>query len=101
MKTIRFYHIILGMVIIVTAQFGCSRLSEPVGINTLDSTSLLPYPGFITANKDCFTTRIGDIPNVNADSIRLEITGLVDTPRSFSLRELMALPLVTMPLTIE
>ena len=101
MKCIQFHYLLLGMAIIVSVQFGCSRLGEPEGINTVDSTSLLPYPGFITANKDYFTTRIGEVPAVNVDSFRLEITGLVNTPRSFSLHELMALPLITMPLTIE
>jgi DMSO/TMAO reductase YedYZ molybdopterin-dependent catalytic subunit len=68
---------------------------EPDGIDSL------PFPSFITANKDYFTTRIGDVPVVNADSFRLEITGLVATPQRYSLQELMALPLVTLPLTIE
>jgi DMSO/TMAO reductase YedYZ molybdopterin-dependent catalytic subunit len=94
MKTLHL-PLILGTVILMTVLSGCSRL------NNIDSTSLLPYPDFITANKDYFTTRIGDVPVVNADSFRLEITGLVDTQRSFSLYELMALPLVTLPLTIE
>jgi DMSO/TMAO reductase YedYZ molybdopterin-dependent catalytic subunit len=76
-------------------------LGGPQVIDSGDVTAQLPYPDFITPNKDYFITRIGNVPEVNADSFRLEITGLVATPRSFSLHELMALPLVTMPLTIE
>jgi DMSO/TMAO reductase YedYZ molybdopterin-dependent catalytic subunit len=99
MKTNRPF--LLITLILVTGLSGCSRLCNPQGTGDIDSTSLFPYPDFITANKDCFTTRIGEVPVVNADSFRLEITGLVHTPRSFSLKELMALHLVTLPLTIE
>jgi len=59
------------------------------------------YPDFITANEDYFTTRISGVPEVNPYDFGLEITGLVDTPRSYSLQELMNLPLVSMPLTVE
>jgi DMSO/TMAO reductase YedYZ molybdopterin-dependent catalytic subunit len=88
-------------VIIIAASMGCSKSGAPYAISG-NHTSFVPaYPDFITANKDYFITRIGDVPQVNADSFRLEITGLVETPKSFSLHDLMSLPLVELPLTVE
>jgi len=100
-KTFRLSFLLLSIVIFETILPGCSQISQPREISDLNVTSLYPYPDFITANQDYFTTRIGGVPQVDADSFHLEITGLVHTPRSFSLRELMALPLVTIPVTIE
>ena len=83
------------------AAMGCSRVNAPRAVNGNWTPPVLSYPDFITANKDYFVTRIGNVPQVNADSFRLEITGLVDTPRSFALHDLMALPPVELPLTTE
>jgi len=88
--------LLFSTLIIIVALMGCSRVSGPS-----TTRPILPFPDFITANKDYFITRIGDVPQVNADSFRLVITGLVDTPRSFSLHDLMALHLVELPLTVE
>ena len=88
-------------VIIFPVLLGCSQVNEPQGGNREYSTLLDSFPDFITANKDYFIARIGDAPQVNADSFRLEITGLVGTPKSFFLRDLMSLPRVTVPVTIE
>jgi DMSO/TMAO reductase YedYZ molybdopterin-dependent catalytic subunit len=74
--------------------------SQPTG-NKNPKSLVLPFPNFITANNNYFITRIGDVPYVNKNSFRLEVTGLVNTPRSFSLHDLMALPLVELPLTVE
>jgi DMSO/TMAO reductase YedYZ molybdopterin-dependent catalytic subunit len=79
----------------------CSSVNGPRNGGAPDLTALYPYPDFITANKDYFTTRIDDVPHVDADSFRLEITGLVKRPQSFSLGELRALSHVTLPLTVE
>jgi DMSO/TMAO reductase YedYZ molybdopterin-dependent catalytic subunit len=83
------------------AIMSCTRVNGPQASSGNQTPPVLPFPDFITANKDYFTTRIGAVPQVNADSFRLKITGLVDTPRSFSLHDLMALPLVELPLTVE
>jgi hypothetical protein len=85
---------------IIAASMGCSKGGAPYAVSG-NHSPVLAYPDFITANKDYFITRIGDVPQVNADSFRLEITGLVDTPKSISLHDLMALPLVELPLTVE
>jgi DMSO/TMAO reductase YedYZ molybdopterin-dependent catalytic subunit len=64
-------------------------------------TDLSEFPDFITSNEDYFVTRIGSVPSINRDMYRLEVTGLVDTPTSFSLAELQALNLTDLPLTVE
>lgn len=65
------------------------------------STDLSDFPDFFTKNEDYFVTRIGSVPNIDRDTYRLEIKGLVDNPKSFSLDELKALNLTELPLTIE
>lgn len=45
--------------------------------------------------------RIGAVPEIDRDTYQLEITGLIDNPRSFTLAELQALNLTDLPLTIE
>jgi hypothetical protein len=59
------------------------------------------FPDFITSNEDYFVTRIGAVPDINRDTYRLEITGLIDNPISYSLVELQSLNLIELPLTIE
>ena len=59
------------------------------------------FPDFITSNDDYFVTRIAGVPNINRDTYRLEIWGLVDTEASLSLVDLQALNLTELPLTIE
>lgn len=75
-----------------------------IGINPWSMTpSEVPseFPDFITSNEDYFVTRIGAVPNINRDTYRLEIHGLIDTPVSYSLIELQSLNLTELPLTIE
>lgn len=59
------------------------------------------FPDFITSNEEYYVTRIGEIPEVDASTYSLEVKGLVDRPRSFSLDELYAMELIELPLTIE
>ena len=65
------------------------------------NTDLTDFPDFYTKNEDYYITRINGIPSINRATYRLEITGLVDNPRSFTLEELQALNLTDLPLTIE
>jgi hypothetical protein len=88
-------------VIIYFVLVGCSQVNGPQVSSGIDTSLSLLYPDFITANKDYFVTRIGEAPTVDGGTFHLDITGLVKTPRSFSLHDLMALPLVELPLTIE
>jgi DMSO/TMAO reductase YedYZ molybdopterin-dependent catalytic subunit len=91
----------LAATIISLAATDCSRTAMSSFATGNRIPQGLAYPDFITANKDYYITRIGAVPIVNADSFRLQITGLVDTPKSFSLHDLMSLPLVEVPLTIS
>ncbi|MFW9794948.1 MAG: molybdopterin-dependent oxidoreductase, partial [Candidatus Thorarchaeota archaeon] len=59
------------------------------------------FPDFFTKNEDYFITRIGDVPYLDRDSYRLEVTGLVDNPTNFTLEELHSLNITELPLTIE
>jgi DMSO/TMAO reductase YedYZ molybdopterin-dependent catalytic subunit len=59
------------------------------------------FPDFITSNEDYFTTRISTVPVIDRDTYRLEITGLIDNPASFSLVDLRALNLTDLTLTTE
>ena len=59
------------------------------------------FPDFITANEDYFITRIGDVPSIDGETYELNITGLVENPRSFTLEELGTLALIELPLTVE
>lgn len=60
-----------------------------------------PFPEFITSAANYYTTRIGSVPNIDGADYQLEVTGLVGTPRSFTLEELYALPMEELPVTIE
>lgn len=93
--------VILTFGVLLIISTGCTPESDPMSTGTPDTTETATFPDFITKNEDYFTTRIGGIPNVDPESFRLEISGLVDTPAQFTLGELMALPLVSVPLTVE
>ncbi|MFW9887291.1 MAG: molybdopterin-dependent oxidoreductase [Candidatus Thorarchaeota archaeon] len=59
------------------------------------------YPDFITKNEDYFITRIGGVPQIDRDTYRLEVYGLVESPTSFTLDELQSLNMTELPLTVE
>jgi hypothetical protein len=59
------------------------------------------FPPFITPNADYFVTRIGALPKIEPSSYRLEIKGLVRTPKMLTLEELYALPMKEITLTVE
>jgi DMSO/TMAO reductase YedYZ molybdopterin-dependent catalytic subunit len=86
---------IIAIVVVVVLVIGTSptpitQNGEPLG-----------FPDFITKNEDYFVTRIGTVPNINRDTYRLEIHGLIDNPTNFTLVELQSLTLIELPLTIE
>ena len=70
-------------------------------IGNTNSNEVIGFPDFYTKTEDYFVTRIGDIPEIDEHSYKLEITGCVDNPTNYSLSELRALPLIEFPLTIE
>jgi len=59
------------------------------------------FPDFVTSNEHYYVTRIGDVPQIAAEEYSLEVKGLIDTPRSFSLEELYAMEMGELPLTVE
>jgi len=59
------------------------------------------FPPFITPIADYFITRIGILPEIDRSAYRLEIKGLVQTPKKLSLEELYAMPMTEMTLTVE
>lgn len=59
------------------------------------------FPDFYTKTEDYYITRIGDVPIIDEQSYKLEITGCIENPTNYSLSELRALPLIKFPLTIE
>ncbi|MCX6571988.1 MAG: molybdopterin-dependent oxidoreductase [Candidatus Aminicenantes bacterium] len=59
------------------------------------------FPPFITPNTEYFVTRIGALPKIEPSSYRLEIKGLVQTPKKLTLEELYAMPMKELTLTVE
>ncbi|MFX1415756.1 MAG: molybdopterin-dependent oxidoreductase [Promethearchaeota archaeon] len=59
------------------------------------------FPDFFTKNEDYFVTRIGGVPDIDRETYRLEVKGLIDNPTSFTLDELQSLNLTELPLTVE
>jgi len=90
MKRSIFSLIIVALFIVVSS---CSSPS--------DGVSGEGYPDFITTNDDYYVTRIGKIPEIDHETYRLEVTGLVDTSLSLSLDDLYAMELMDLPLTVE
>jgi len=86
---------LITIAVVVALVIGTSPSSIP------QNDELSDFPDFFTKNEDYFVTRIGSVPNINRDTYRLEIKGLVENPTSFSLDELQALNLTELPLTIE
>ncbi|MFW9964942.1 MAG: molybdopterin-dependent oxidoreductase, partial [Candidatus Sifarchaeia archaeon] len=95
-KIQKIFSVLVVMIIVVVVVI-VGTIPSP----TTDNDDLSDFPDFFTKNEDYFVTRIGAVPNINRDTYELEITGLVDNHRSFSLVELQALNLTDLPLTIE
>jgi DMSO/TMAO reductase YedYZ molybdopterin-dependent catalytic subunit len=86
---------IVTIVVVVAVGFAINLSSTP------QNGESSAFPDFFTKNENYYITRIGSVPLINRDTYRLEITGLVDNPTSFTLDELEALNLTELPLTIE
>ncbi|NHJ15160.1 MAG: hypothetical protein EAX95_15865 [Candidatus Thorarchaeota archaeon] len=89
--------IVSGVLIVVVVAFlliATAPLFSP-------QDELGEFPDFITKNEDYFVTRIGDVPEIQRATYRLEVEGAIDNPTSFTLEELQSLNLIEMPLTVE
>ena len=68
--------------------------------------SEIPFPalidcGPITPSPVHFVRNHGHVPRLDWDTWRVEVSGLVRRPRSFSMAELAALPARTLPVTLS
>lgn len=88
-----------GFVIAMFVMSVSLIITDP--LSPQQSVDLSGFPDFITKNEDYYITRIGDVPEIDRDTYRLEISGLVDNRTSFTLDELQSLDLIELPLTIE
>lgn len=71
-------------------------------LSTLNyAQELKDFPPFITPTADYYITRIGRVPKINPETYRLEVKGLVEASRSFSLQELYSQPMKELTLTVE
>jgi hypothetical protein len=59
------------------------------------------FPDFITSNEDYYITRIGDVPEIEPETYRLEVKGFIQNPGSFTLNELYGKVNRELPLTVE
>ncbi len=91
----------IGRRIAVVLFFACAAGAMGFGNGPEPEATPEGFPKFITPNDEYFVTRIGRVPEVDSKTFRLEISGLVSQPTSFSLDELYAMELVELPLTIE
>lgn len=89
MRTLRIIMLMILLTSLVLVN-GCKRKNRLEG-----------YPDFITTNADYYITRIGSVPTIDPGDYRLEVSGLVDTPKSLSLEELYAMDMNEFPLTVE
>ena len=88
-------------VILIMGVIAVVFISGPILWSTEPTSEPSEFPDFITKNEDYFVTRIGGVPQIDRDTYRLEIHGLIDNPMSYSLVELQSLNLTELPLTIE
>lgn len=87
---------IIGVFVVLTCA---ANLVASGGIEPVETDG--GFPDFITSNDDYYVTRIGNIPEIDPATYRLEVTGLIDTPTDFSLEELYAMDMKELPLTVE
>jgi DMSO/TMAO reductase YedYZ molybdopterin-dependent catalytic subunit len=59
------------------------------------------FPDFITSAEDYYVTRISYVPEIDGETFRLDIGGLVGASASLTLDELYGMADVELPLTVE
>ena len=88
---------VLAAIIIIGSSIGVFLISS----NIFNSNRANGFPDFYTQTEDYFVTNIGQIPEIQEISYKLKVTGSINNPTSYSLSELRALPVITLPLTTE
>jgi DMSO/TMAO reductase YedYZ molybdopterin-dependent catalytic subunit len=93
------FFVCLCAILIGTLFVSCA--SRQVSVHKKLGISDEGFPSFITPVDQYYITRIGNVPQIDPDTYRLEVKGLVDHPRSYTLDELYAMDMVDLPLTVE
>ncbi|MFX1484148.1 MAG: molybdopterin-dependent oxidoreductase [Promethearchaeota archaeon] len=86
--------LIISAIVVVSVAIVFPPQSPPQNVSS-------EFPDFFTKNEDYFITRIGSVPTIDRDTYRLDVKGLIDNPRNFTLQELQSLNLTDLPLTVE
>lgn len=76
------------------------RLTGKHPFNCEAPLSMLVDQGFITPPSLHFVRNHGAAPQLSFDDHRLEVSGLVDTPLTLSMADILAMPSVTIPVTL-
>lgn len=76
------------------------RLTGKHPFNCEAPLSMLVDQGFITPPSLHFVRNHGAAPQLSFDDHRLEVRGLVDTPLTLSMEDILAMPSVTIPVTL-
>ncbi|MHA2125135.1 MAG: molybdopterin-dependent oxidoreductase [Promethearchaeota archaeon] len=90
-------YVFIFILVITSLIIGFSFMGTEDNFDTNDQD----FPDFITNNADYFVTRIGEIPNIDSDTYRLNVWGHIENPKAFTLSELRELDLVERTLTTE
>lgn len=78
-----------------------NRLTGTHPFNVEAPVSLLKKHGFLTPQTVHYVRNHGLVPRLSWHSHRIDISGLVDRPMSISMAELVSLPTVTVPVTLN
>jgi len=88
---------------------GVSQIEDPTAAAEIETVrtrdDVEPAPGTrpeLTSNEDFYRIDINTrSPSIDQDEWRLEVAGLFDNPKSFTLDELRSFPTVTQPITLS
>lgn len=92
------YKFIVYSTLLLLSLAGCDNGQGPDEDEVPDISA---FPGFFTPNEDYYITRLNDVPVINADEYRLQLSGALDEPGSLTLSELYELESESLPLTVE
>lgn len=91
----RFFLCIISLFLVtgcgVTEQEASPTGGQSGGLNGSDK--IFSFPPYITPLELYFEESIGDAPVIKEESYKLKVSGLIDSPRSFTLTELLDLPM--------
>jgi DMSO/TMAO reductase YedYZ molybdopterin-dependent catalytic subunit len=101
-RAMRFMTVILWFGILTLAfSMGSCESKTLDGENPGGPDPVMVFPPFITPNDLYFDTRLDGIPAINSEAYRLKISGAIDHPSTYTLRDLLGMDLVKRTLTVE